>query len=151
MDASPPARKVHAQKNARKSWQHFEHFRTPMARTGRYEEKALHKAGARANRLRVQRCIIRMRVIMTATVHIKSFITCCESVSATPPPRLFSPACFLPPGHFFIKLCGNQISTKFWEVVCDEHGTGSNGEYYGDNDAHLDCINVLYHEALCGK
>ena len=33
-----------------KSWQHFEHLRTVMARTGRYEEEALHKAGAGANR-----------------------------------------------------------------------------------------------------
>jgi hypothetical protein len=31
--------------NTRKSWQHFEHLRTAMARTGRYEEEAPHKAG----------------------------------------------------------------------------------------------------------
>jgi tubulin beta len=36
-------------------------------------------------------------------------------------------------------------------VVCDEHGIGSGGEYCGDNDAHLDCINVFYYEALGGK
>jgi hypothetical protein len=34
-----------------------------MARTGRYEEEALHKAGVGANRPRVQRLIIRMRVM----------------------------------------------------------------------------------------
>jgi hypothetical protein len=32
-----------------KSWQHFEHLRTAMARTGRYEEEASHKAGVGAN------------------------------------------------------------------------------------------------------
>jgi hypothetical protein len=37
-----------------------------MARTGRYEEEAPHKAGVGANRPRVQRRIIRMRVIMAA-------------------------------------------------------------------------------------
>jgi hypothetical protein len=37
-----------------------------MARTGRYEDEALHKAAVGANRPRMQRCIIRMRVIMTA-------------------------------------------------------------------------------------
>ena len=41
--------------------------------------------------------------------------------------------------------------TKFLEVVCDEHGIGSSGEYCGDNDSHLDRINVFYHEAFGGK
>jgi tubulin beta len=36
-------------------------------------------------------------------------------------------------------------------VVCDEHGIGGDGEHYGDNDAQLDRINVIYHEALGGK
>ena len=37
------------------------------------------------------------------------------------------------------------------EVVCDEHGFGGSGEYCGNNDAHLDRINVFYHEASGGK
>jgi hypothetical protein len=36
-------------------------------------------------------------------------------------------------------------------VLCDEHGIGSSGKYFGDNDAHLDIINVFYHEASGGK
>ena len=36
-------------------------------------------------------------------------------------------------------------------MVCDEHGIGGSGEYCGDNDAHLDRINVFYHEALGGR
>ena len=43
------------------------------------------------------------------------------------------------------------MSTKFWEVVCDEHGIGGSGEYCGGNNAHLDLINVFYHGALGGK
>jgi tubulin beta len=39
---------------------------------------------------------------------------------------------------------GNNV----FEVVCDEHGIGGSGEYFGDNDAHLARINVIYHEAL---
>ena len=35
-------------------------------------------------------------------------------------------------------------------MLCDEHGIGGSGEYFGDNDAHFDIINVLYHEALSG-
>jgi|AntAceMinimDraft_5_1070358.scaffolds.fasta_scaffold131344_1 hypothetical protein len=31
-------------RNTRKSWKHIEHFRTTMARPGRYEEEAHHKA-----------------------------------------------------------------------------------------------------------
>jgi tubulin beta len=36
-------------------------------------------------------------------------------------------------------------------VLCDYNGIGGNGEYYGDNDAQLDRINVLYHGASSGK
>ena len=43
------------------------------------------------------------------------------------------------------------MGTKFLEVVCCENGISGSGEYCGDNDAHLDRINVLYHEALGGK
>jgi tubulin beta len=43
------------------------------------------------------------------------------------------------------------MGTKFWEAVCDEHGRGGSGEYCGHSDAHLDRINVFYHEVLGGK
>jgi tubulin beta len=36
-------------------------------------------------------------------------------------------------------------------VLCDKHGIGGSGEYFGDNDAHLDITNALYHEASGGK
>jgi tubulin beta len=36
-------------------------------------------------------------------------------------------------------------------VVCDEHGIDGSGEYGGGNDAQLDRINVIYHEASGGK
>ena len=52
-------------RNARKSWQHFEHLRASTV-AGRYEEEALHKARVGTNRPRVQRWIIRMHIIMTA-------------------------------------------------------------------------------------
>jgi hypothetical protein len=51
----------------------------------------------------------------------------------------------------FIKPFGNPRGTKFWEVVCDEHGTGGSGKYCGDHVAHHGRINVLYHEASGGK
>jgi hypothetical protein len=40
------------------------------------------------------------------------------------------------------------MGTKFWEVVCDEHGIVGSGKYCGDKDAQLDRISVLYHDAL---
>ena len=58
-------RKSARPRNARKSWQHFEHLRASTA-AGRYEEGALHKARVRTNRPRVQRRIIRVHIIMTA-------------------------------------------------------------------------------------
>jgi hypothetical protein len=36
-------------------------------------------------------------------------------------------------------------------VLCNEHGTGGDCEYYGDSDTKLDRINLLYHEASGGK
>ena len=47
--------------------------------------------------------------------------------------------------------CGNQMGTKFWEVVCDEHGIGGDGEYFGDNGAQLGRINVLFYEVSGGE
>jgi hypothetical protein len=43
------------------------------------------------------------------------------------------------------------MGTTFWEVVCDEHGIGGDGEYCGDSDTQLNRINVFYHEASGGK
>ena len=37
------------------------------------------------------------------------------------------------------------------EVVSDENGIGGDGEYYGDNDAQLDRVNVFDHGASGGK
>ena len=53
--------------------------------------------------------------------------------------------------HIQAYQCGNQMGTKFLEVAYDEQGTGCGGEYFGDNDAQLGRINVLYHEASGGK
>ena len=43
--------------------------------------------------------------------------------------------------------CGNQIGSKFWEVVTDEHGLDYNGEYHGTNDNQLERISVYFQEA----
>jgi tubulin beta len=47
--------------------------------------------------------------------------------------------------------CGNLMSTKFREVVCDEHDIGGDVEYCGDKDAQLDQANLFHHEAYGGK
>jgi tubulin beta len=47
--------------------------------------------------------------------------------------------------------CDNQMGTKFWELVCDEHVIGGDGEYCGDNDAQLDRIIMFYLGASGGK
>jgi tubulin beta len=46
--------------------------------------------------------------------------------------------------------CGYQMGTRSWEVVCDEHGIGGDGEYCGGNDVQLGRINVFYHQASGG-
>ncbi|MBA0786142.1 hypothetical protein Gotri_026053 [Gossypium trilobum] len=51
--------------------------------------------------------------------------------------------------------CGNQIGSKFWEVICDEHGVDPTGSYTGDesssSDLQLERINVYYNEASGGR
>lgn len=47
--------------------------------------------------------------------------------------------------------CGNQIGSKFWEVVCDEHGIDPTGRYIGNTDLQLERVNVYYNEASCGR
>jgi tubulin beta len=43
--------------------------------------------------------------------------------------------------------CGNQIGSKFWEVISDEHGIKEDGSYVGDSDLQLERISVYYNEA----
>ncbi|KAF8406573.1 hypothetical protein HHK36_008661 [Tetracentron sinense] len=48
--------------------------------------------------------------------------------------------------------CGNQIGSKFWEVICDEHGVDPTGRYKGgSSDLQLERINVYYNEASGGR
>jgi len=53
--------------------------------------------------------------------------------------------------HIQAGKCGNQIGTKFWEVISDEHGIDPTGIYHGDSDFQLERINVYYHEATGGR
>jgi tubulin beta len=47
--------------------------------------------------------------------------------------------------------CGNQIGTKFWSDVADEHGIGPTGFYCGDSDFQLDRINVYFNESASAR
>ena len=46
--------------------------------------------------------------------------------------------------HIQAGQCGNQIGSKFWEVISDEHGIDPTGSYISDNDVQLERINVYY-------
>ena len=39
-------------------------------------------------------------------------------------------------------VAGNQIGSKFWEVISDEHGIDPTGTYHGDSDLQLERVNV---------
>jgi len=49
--------------------------------------------------------------------------------------------------HVQAGQCGNQIGTKFWEVICSEHGVAASGKYEGKSDLQLERINVYFSEA----
>jgi len=53
--------------------------------------------------------------------------------------------------HIQAGQCGNQIGSKFWEVVCDEHAIQPNGNYTGETDMQLERIRVYYNEATGGR
>eukprot|EP01071_Lankesteria_metandrocarpae_P002175 Lankesteria_metandrocarpae@DN2136_c0_g1_i2.p2 len=53
--------------------------------------------------------------------------------------------------HIQAGQCGNQIGSKFWEVISDEHGVDPVGTYHGDSDLQLERINVFYNEATGGR
>ncbi|PWZ01739.1 tubulin-domain-containing protein [Testicularia cyperi] len=53
--------------------------------------------------------------------------------------------------HLQTGQCGNQVGTKFWEVLSDEHGIDPNGNYIGTSDDQLARINVYYNEASGNK
>uniref|UniRef100_A0A8C4RRZ5 Tubulin beta-5 chain n=1 Tax=Erpetoichthys calabaricus TaxID=27687 RepID=A0A8C4RRZ5_ERPCA len=53
--------------------------------------------------------------------------------------------------HIQAGQCGNQIGTKFWEVISDEHGTDPAGNYVGDSALQLERINVYFNEASSQK
>ncbi|EFO15952.1 BEN-1 protein [Loa loa] len=42
--------------------------------------------------------------------------------------------------------CGNQIGTKFWEIISGEHGIEPNGTYNGDSPLQLEHIDVYFKE-----
>ncbi|KAK1156311.1 tubulin beta-6 chain [Acipenser oxyrinchus oxyrinchus] len=53
--------------------------------------------------------------------------------------------------HLQIGQCGNQIGSKFWEVISDEHGINTSGGYEGDSHLQLERLNVYFTEAHAGK
>lgn len=53
--------------------------------------------------------------------------------------------------HVQIGQCGNQIGSKFWEIISDEHGVDETGTYNGKIPQQLERINVYYNQASSGK
>ncbi|XP_043509680.1 tubulin beta-4B chain-like [Frieseomelitta varia] len=48
--------------------------------------------------------------------------------------------------HVQVGQCGNNIGSKFWEVVSDEHGLTVDGMFQGDSELQLQRINVYFVE-----
>uniref|UniRef100_A0A8C4S647 Tubulin/FtsZ GTPase domain-containing protein n=1 Tax=Erpetoichthys calabaricus TaxID=27687 RepID=A0A8C4S647_ERPCA len=53
--------------------------------------------------------------------------------------------------HLQVGQCGNQIGSKFWEVISDEHGISNTGAYQGNSTLQLDRVNVYFNEAHDGR
>uniref|UniRef100_A0A914USA2 Tubulin beta chain n=1 Tax=Plectus sambesii TaxID=2011161 RepID=A0A914USA2_9BILA len=50
-----------------------------------------------------------------------------------------------------IGQCGNQIGSKFWEDISDEHGVDQEGHYAGDCDSKLEKLEVYFQQAHNNK
>jgi len=50
--------------------------------------------------------------------------------------------------HVQVGQCGNQIGTKFWQTIAQEHGLSPDSTYVGDNAEQLEKIDVYYHETF---
>ena len=50
--------------------------------------------------------------------------------------------------HLQIGQCGNQIGTKFWEIISDEHGLDLDGEFTGESDLQVEIspISTNHHQ-----
>ncbi len=46
--------------------------------------------------------------------------------------------------HLQIGKGGNQIGTKFWEIISAEHGIHPDGVYRGDSDLQREKIDVFF-------
>eukprot|EP00733_Pompholyxophrys_punicea_P001041 Pompholyxophrys_punicea_v1_NODE_435_length_1977_cov_14.971384.p1 type:complete len:131 gc:universal NODE_435_length_1977_cov_14.971384:807-1199(+) len=53
--------------------------------------------------------------------------------------------------HIQAGQCGNQVGTKFWETIIEEHGISSNGTYIGTNEDQLAHAEVYFSSAQSGK
>jgi len=53
--------------------------------------------------------------------------------------------------HIQAGQCGNQIGTKFWEVVCEEHGVSPSGKNETKDALQTERINVYFNEAGGGR
>ncbi|KAB0794331.1 hypothetical protein PPYR_11534 [Photinus pyralis] len=53
--------------------------------------------------------------------------------------------------HIQIGQAGNNIGSKFWEVISDEHGVDPRGHFHGDSDLQLERINVYFNEVTGGR
>lgn len=49
--------------------------------------------------------------------------------------------------HIQTGQCGNQIGSKFWDTIREEHGIDYQGDYKGTNDQQLERISVYFDEA----
>eukprot|EP01089_Gocevia_fonbrunei_P010328 TRINITY_DN229_c0_g1_i1.p1 TRINITY_DN229_c0_g1~~TRINITY_DN229_c0_g1_i1.p1 ORF type:complete len:460 (+),score=115.79 TRINITY_DN229_c0_g1_i1:96-1475(+) len=48
--------------------------------------------------------------------------------------------------HLQVGQCGNQIGTRFWETLTQEHAIGHDGHYNGTEDVLRDRLDVYFHE-----
>ena len=49
--------------------------------------------------------------------------------------------------HLQVGQCGNQIGSKFWDLLGEEHALDNNGKFIGDDPLQSARLDVYYNEA----
>jgi len=53
--------------------------------------------------------------------------------------------------HLQAGQCGNQIGSKFWEIMSQEHGITGDGAFEGEHKSQIDRINVYFNQGGSGR
>ena len=53
--------------------------------------------------------------------------------------------------HLQVGQCGNQVGSKFWQIISDEHGLDGRGQFQGKSSLQADRLEVYWNSSNADK